>query len=587
MPTVRRKMLSLIFVATLPLVVANLISVLVIGSQILRTTMADVRTVTQVIHDFIDTTLRESIVSYLRAKVETGLEMLEVAELPDRGLSEQEAVRLVESQLSSIQVAQSGYVYVLDDEGTVLIHPDPDTKGRTIPNTEPIRTQLEMRTGYLQYVWQNSYEPSPEPKALYMAEFPLYGWIVSATSYRDEFVQMVDQQRIADTLNGLEFDIETYSTVVARDGTFISHPDYRGRNVFEFFGEADGTRVMTALFSGTEGTLEYSWPDQSGETRRPKRMYYRHLPDFDWTVATTVYLDSLQEPTVRTVVLVGVFDLALLALLIWGAMVMSHSLADPIVRLSHSAARERPLRIDELPSGTPKELKSLVRQFNAFVGRIEQQKQDVAVREESLRQMVEEKTILIQEIHHRVKNNLQVIASLLNLQSDSTRDPEDSELFRRSADRVVSMALVHEQLQQSDNFTLVPFDHYLPDLVDRIREATNPVGVSIAVHCDPIVLEITRAVPCGLIVNELVVNAIEHGFPDGKAGTVDVCFRDTGEHYELSVRDTGVGMPDHLDKSLGMTLVESLADQLRAVLKVNGEPRASGTEVTLLFSKDT
>jgi two-component sensor histidine kinase len=167
---------------------------------------------------------------------------------------------------------------------------------------------------------------------------------------------------------------------------------------------------------------------------------------------------------------------------------------------------------------------------------------------------------------------LQVIASLLHLQAESVHDARDATLFARSAERVISMALVHEQLHQAENTALIPFREYLQELVGHLSDASVDTDVRVYVESDDITLAIYRAVPCGLIVNELVTNAIEHAFPRGTGGTITVSFRDHGETYRLEVADTGVGMPEDAERSLGLTLVESLTQQVHATLSVSTDP---------------
>jgi two-component sensor histidine kinase len=577
----RRKLLNLILVSTIPLLIAHTVAVVSLGSQMWRMTLDDVDTVTNLLHDFVDTTLEESIVSYLRSKVETARNLVDSTREADSApLTASQLEELAETLLS-LDVAQSGYVYVIDTNGHVVVHPDPTIEGSTIPNVEPVRTQLEKRDGYLEYSWQNSFEPTPQPKALFMVEYAPYDWIIAATAYRYEFTELIDRRRIADVLGSVSLNVEAYSTVVADDGTFIAHPDYAGRNLYEFFSKEEARRIMEMMFHRTEGRIRYSWPSREGERRRPKLMYFRRLEDFQWAVGTTVYLDSLRRPAVVTVAGFGAFGLLVVAVLVVLALRMSRAITDPITRLSGAAEEEARLDNQSLPRGASAEVTSLVRKFNAFVDRIEQQQREVQAREERLRRLLEDKNVLMRELHHRVKNNLQVIASLLSLQSQSVRDPDDAALFQRSSERVISMALVHEQLQEGNDVSVIPVREYLKDLIGHVQRAHADESIDVLVDCDDARLEISRAVPCGLIVNELVTNAMEHAFPNGQGGTVRVTFRAGGGRYDLEVSDTGIGKPRDIEGSLGTTLVSALASQLNASLEVVTHP---GTTVTLSFA---
>jgi hypothetical protein len=228
-------------------------------------------------------------------------------------------------------------------QGRVLIHPDPDTEGRVIPDIEPVKTQLEQRTGYIEYSWQNSFEPSPQPKALYMEEYEPLGWIVSASSYRSEFVQLVDRGRLADMIESHSLGIDSYSVVVDASGRFVVHPEHAGEPMAAFFDDSETARLMEAMFSETEEPLHYSWPVRPGGSRREKLMFTRYLPDFDWAIATTVYLDSLRRPALLVLAAGGFLLLLFVSLLTLWVLRMSYAVSDPIVRLAEAARSDRRL----------------------------------------------------------------------------------------------------------------------------------------------------------------------------------------------------------------------------------------------------
>ena len=175
-----------------------------------------------------------------------------------------------------------------------------------------------------------------------------------------------------------------------------------------------------------------------------------------------------------------------------------------------------------------------------------------------------------------------MIASLLSLQSASVRDPEDAALFERSRERVISMSLVHEQLLQADDLALIPFQPYLESLVTHIHHGHGNEGIELSIACEEISLEIDRAVPCGLIVTELTTNALEHAFPANRSGAVAIGFAKEGDRYRLTVVDNGVGLPEDLDRSLGMTLVETLTTQLHGELSFLS---SDGTSAEISFPR--
>jgi PAS domain S-box-containing protein len=196
---------------------------------------------------------------------------------------------------------------------------------------------------------------------------------------------------------------------------------------------------------------------------------------------------------------------------------------------------------------------------------------DVTERKQALEHIktsLHEKEVLLKEIHHRVKNNMQVITSLLSLQSKSITDEQALSVFQDSQNRVKSMALIHETLYQSKDLSRINFAEYLQKLVAHVSRSyrIRPEAVRISINVDDISLPIDMAVPCGLIINELASNSLKYGFPADARGEVNITFGRAGSHYILRVSDTGVGLPKDFDpisgKSLGMKLVNMLTGQL-------------------------
>jgi PAS domain S-box-containing protein len=204
---------------------------------------------------------------------------------------------------------------------------------------------------------------------------------------------------------------------------------------------------------------------------------------------------------------------------------------------------------------------------------------DITERVQAERQIeasLREKEVLLQEIHHRVKNNLQIISSLLNLQAQQIGDQEIVDVFRDSQNRIRSMALIHEQLYGSHDLAGIDFGAYIQDLaIDLFRSyQADSRWIKLDVETDKVSLGIDRAVPCGLIVNELVSNALKHAFPDGRAGRIQVALGENGGELTLLVEDDGVGLPEGVDyrntPSLGLQLVNSLVSQLDGTIELSG-----------------
>jgi len=199
-----------------------------------------------------------------------------------------------------------------------------------------------------------------------------------------------------------------------------------------------------------------------------------------------------------------------------------------------------------------------------------------------------EKEVLLREIHHRVKNNLQIVASLLYLQSQKIEDEQTIDMFKESQGRVKSMALIHEDLYRSEDMARIDFEGYIRKLVadlyssyglsaSRIKSTIEARGVSLGID---------TAVPCGLVINELMTNSLKHAFPEGRAGEIKITFHATDDdQFELTVSDDGVGLPDgfdiHQTATLGLRLVHNLVEtQLQGTIALD---RSKGTQFAIKF----
>jgi PAS domain S-box-containing protein len=210
--------------------------------------------------------------------------------------------------------------------------------------------------------------------------------------------------------------------------------------------------------------------------------------------------------------------------------------------------------------------------------------------EEGLRRSLAQKDALLREVHHRVKNNLQVISSLLRLQAAGSTSPQTARLFQESESRIHSMALIHEQLCRSGDHTRIDFRDYVEGLTRNVLasagEAERPIRVALDV--DPVSLDLDVATSCGLILNELLSNALKYAFPDGRDGIISVSFRCADGSAKLVVADNGVGLPKAAAEhdpapSLGLRLVSALVGQLHGRWLIEGE---GGTRFTLTFRID-
>lgn len=219
----------------------------------------------------------------------------------------------------------------------------------------------------------------------------------------------------------------------------------------------------------------------------------------------------------------------------------------------------------------------------------ERKKVETALRksEEKIKASLREKEVLLKEVHHRVKNNLQIINSLLNLQSREVRDARSRAVFEKCKNRIDTIALVHEKLYQSADLANINFGEYVRTLTNRLFDAYTPnlPAVELKVNADDLFLEVNKAIPCALAINELVTNSLKHAFPGGREGAVTVALKfQDNDKISLSVADNGVGLPGDFPiekpETLGMQIINALVGQLHGSMQVE---KSSGTMFTIEF----
>ena len=218
---------------------------------------------------------------------------------------------------------------------------------------------------------------------------------------------------------------------------------------------------------------------------------------------------------------------------------------------------------------------------------------DISARREmetELREALKEQEVLTREVHHRVKNNMQVITSMLNLQAEYTQDPILTEVFKETQNRIRSMALIHEKLFRSKSMAEVEFDNYLKSLIREVSNFYADRAAHIKFHeeIDPVLMDISKAIPSGLIVNELITNTLKYAFPNDREGSVWIRLSTTDVgNIQIQIQDDGIGLPEHVDfattPTMGLRIVRILTEQLGGEMAIR---RVQGTTFSLTFAPE-
>ncbi len=332
------------------------------------------------------------------------------------------------------------------------------------------------------------------------------------------------------------------------------------------------------------------------------------IENTDWIVISELPIKEAFAATYRATIIIPIVILILMSITVLTFRnIFLRQVLDPLQHLQHGtheisvgnlSYRLKIPREDELGEVTAgfnsmaidleKQRNDLKTYAENLESRVHDRTVEITAANEQLRQDVHEKETLLKEIHHRVKNNLQVISSLLNLQASQIQDNKTLQALRDSQVRVRSMALIHEKLYRSKSLEKIDFGEYVQSLTnDLFRSYQRKTGIiNLQIHVDEIFLPLDQAIPCGLILNELVTNALKYAFPDGRNGTICVeLLKESENMISLRVADDGIGLPNDLDirttKSLGWQLVNNLIQQLAGTLIIEN---AQGTTCNITFS---
>lgn len=274
--------------------------------------------------------------------------------------------------------------------------------------------------------------------------------------------------------------------------------------------------------------------------------------------------------------------LALGAAWLVGELFISRNLARIAANADSIAAGQLAVRVEPIP--VVAELSRVARAFNSMAANLirrehERDEAEAALRlsEDALRRSLAEKETLLKEVHHRVKNNLQVVVSLMSLQATESNDERLNDALERLRGRVRAMALIHERLYAGGDLSAVDMGEYLSMLATSIGAVFSPRGgIELRVETERVLLDIDRAIPCGLLLNELISNAYKHAFGADGAGVIRVVARPLEGGVEMIVEDDGAGLPPDFEarNSLGMLLVRTLVGQLKARIEIGQGPGA-------------
>jgi PAS domain S-box-containing protein len=367
---IRTKLLigySLLFVLTIALGSAVMYG-------LLRSTMEEniereLTNSTAAILNMVRTAASVSIKNHLRAVAEKNLELVQhFHRLTQRRiLSDIQAQEQAAALLLTQHIGTTGYIACVSSQGVMLVHPQPTWVGTDITAHAFVGEMTRRKEGYLEYDWKNPGDDQARPKALYMTYFAPWDWIINVSSYRREFTQLVNVDDFRESVSAMRFGRSGYAFVADRRGNLVIHPTLQGSNLLE--RDVMPAEVFAAMLAQGSGKHEYHWRDPGQGQGRKKLMIFTYLPEYEWIVACSIYLDEYYSPLKTLAKAIGLTMLASLAVLLPLTFWISASITNPlgalIRRLTGDGCEALP------PAATRDEVEVLTRYFDAFMARLD------------------------------------------------------------------------------------------------------------------------------------------------------------------------------------------------------------------------
>ena len=334
---------------------------------------SELKNSTDAMLNMVQTSVSVSIKNHLRAVAEKNLEM--VAHLyslyQNHQLTQMQARRLAESLLLSQRIGTTGYIACVSSGGIMLVHPEAEWIGQDINRYEFVRLMREKRQGYIEYEWKNPGEAESRPKAMYMTYFEPWDWIIAVSSYRKEFQTLVNIDDFRDSVLSLQFSQTGYSFVTDSNGNVIIHPSLQGVNVIA--AKEFPSYPLETMLEKKSGKIIYPWKNPGESRMRDKLVLFHYLPEYEWIVASSSYLDEFYAPLdkVSNVIIFTVLGCILLVLPMTALISASitNPLAELVKRLDQGAKGDLSVRLDH---HSDDEVGRLGLYFNSFMDRLQE-----------------------------------------------------------------------------------------------------------------------------------------------------------------------------------------------------------------------
>lgn len=405
---------------------------------LMRNIEAQLEIATQNMVNMVRVATTGSIQQHLRAISEKNVEITRMfyEDYKAGRITEAEAKKQAAKVLLSQRIGKTGYLYVLDSRGRLQVHPESELLDRDLRQFEFIRKQILQKKGFIEYEWKNPHETSMRPKALYMSYFVPWDWIISASSYREEFAELIHVDDVREEILANHFGKTGYTYVMDSRGNLIVHPVLTG-NIYNAV-DSLGRHFTQKICREKNGKTVYSWRNPGEEKEREKLAIYRYIPELDWIVVSTGYLEEVYEPlySLQKILYIGV--LAMFVLLLILSFGISRIITRPLQVIMHAFAQGAAGRFStRVRTNAGGEIRLLAGYFNKFMRELEQYSR-------SLREEIRQRKHAQREIERFSLRQRMILENanegFIELGSDRVIvdiNPEMAHLLGRSANEII------------------------------------------------------------------------------------------------------------------------------------------------------
>ncbi len=431
---------------------------------------SELKNTTSTILNMVQTAIDASITNYLRATAEKNFEIINRIYSQQKAgkYTEEEAKKLAADMLGSQTIGKTGYIYCVDSRGIMQVHTNKKLIGQNLSKHNFINEQKRRRNGYLEYDWANPGENEPRPKALYMTYFGPWDWIISASSYRNEFDTLINKTDLEKSILSIKFGATGYPYVIDSKGTLLIHPKLEGKNIYDS-EDSNGHKFIQELCSLKNGSITYPWQNPGEPQPRMKLVYFNYIPQLDWIVASSFYLEEFYKP-LKTVTyltfLSVVFMVIIILILTW---VISSSITKPITAmmsgLDSIANGDFTKRISHVSND---ELGQLASYFNSSMNQLEESNFRINESEKKFRSIFENSVegIFQFNVDGKILSGNPSFASMAGFDSIDTL--LDAQLF-------FSKDLLVDEKQWLDLLELLHRDRTVKSFELQLRQLSNNV----------------------------------------------------------------------------------------------------------------